>query len=222
MVAPGSVIVRAGLDEVPRLQALLVRIGRLRRGPSARHRGGVVGVVGAGAEDGRRERHRRHQLGLGERQALGAAFGGAGGGLLQRALGRLPVGEDAGDGRIGGLAGELGGVEYVVADHEARARTFARLICRELVSRPLPVPAANLPPAMSNVSFGAPRISKVSCGLFGGPGTTSSSFRGRANGEPGILAVVDRTKLTSAGARRRSALRDDDSGLVALRGRFLG
>ena len=118
-----------------------MRIGRLRHALLARHRRGVIGIIGAGAEDGQRQRHWRQQFGLGQRLTLGAALGcvlgGAGHGLLQRRFGRFPVGEDAGDGGIDRLAGELGGVEHLVANDDARARTVARSICRELVSRPL-------------------------------------------------------------------------------------
>ena len=87
----------------------------------------MVGGKGTGASN----------LVLAQRLAFGAAFGGAGGGLFQRAFGRLPVGEDAGDRCVGGLAGELGGVEHLVADDDARARPLLGLICRELVARPL-------------------------------------------------------------------------------------
>ena len=69
--------------------------------------------------------HRGQEFGLGDRLAFGAAFGGAGRGLLQRAFGRLPVGEDAGDRRVGRLAGELCGVKHLFADDDARARTLA-------------------------------------------------------------------------------------------------
>ena len=184
IAAPGPVMVPRRLDEVPGLQALLVRIGRLRHAHFARHGGGVIGVVGAGAED-RRRLERRHELGLGERQPIGAAFGGAGRGLFEGAVGGLPVGEDAGDGRIGRLAGELGSVEHVVADHEARARTFARPICRELVSRSFP-PSRLTPsqPPPSHVHCLLWRTKNFQSFLWPiwGPGTTSSSFRGAPKG----------------------------------------
>ena len=126
-----------GLDEMPRLEALLVRIGRRRLAFLGRHRRGMVGVIGAGAEDGRRRRERREEFRLGERQPLDPALRRRGGGLLQRALGGAPMRENAHHGRVFRLAGELGGVEHLLADDQAGARPFARFIRRELVSRPL-------------------------------------------------------------------------------------
>ena len=127
-------MVRGGFDEMPGLEPLFMRIGRRRLAFLGRHRRGVVGVIGAGAIDRRRKPHRRQQFRLVQRLALGPAFRGAGGGLFQHALGRLPVVENADDGGIGRLAGELRGVEHLFADDEAGARAVARFISRELVA----------------------------------------------------------------------------------------
>jgi hypothetical protein len=123
-----------GFDEMPRLEALLVRIGRRRMALFRRHRRGVVGVIGAGAIDGRRIPHRREQLGLAERLALRPAFGRGSGGFFQRALGRLPVFQDTDDRGIGRLAGQLCRIEHIVADDKTGARPIARPIGREFVS----------------------------------------------------------------------------------------
>src|SRR5436309_11928648 len=76
---------------------------------------------------------------LGALERLTATFsafglGGAGGGLLEHPLRVLPVFQDSQHGCVGGLAGELGGVEQLVVNDEAGTRAVGGLIGRKLVA----------------------------------------------------------------------------------------
>ena len=119
---------------MPGLETLAVRIWLHGPVHAAGHLGGVVGIVGAGAVDRRGPAHRRQQLAARKRQGLDAAFPRLRGGLVQDALRRSPILEDAEHGRIGALARELGGVEHLVVDHEAGAGAVSALVGREPVA----------------------------------------------------------------------------------------
>src|SRR6202035_117963 len=80
------------------------------------------------------------------------AFGGAGGSLLQRRLGGLPVGEDAHHRGIAGLAGELGGVEYVIPADEAAPRPAPRFVSGEPVASRFSACHMRLLPDAQNVA----------------------------------------------------------------------
>src|SRR6202042_231630 len=92
---------------------------------------------GAGAEN-RRRLQGCQQLRLGQRELFGAALRSTGGGLRQHRLSRVPVGKDTRNARIRRLARKFFGIEHVVANDDAGARTSACAIGRELVSRPFP------------------------------------------------------------------------------------
>src|SRR5262249_24428281 len=80
----------------------------------------------------------REQFGLGEgfgeraafrlRSALSRPFADAGHRLAQGRFGGTPIGENAEHAGIGRLTRQCRGVEHLVADNEAGARPFARLI----------------------------------------------------------------------------------------------
>ena len=125
-----------GLDEVPGLQVQRVRIG-LRRPAMARvHLGDVVGVVRAGAVDGGRPAHRREQLCARERLALDPALARVRRRFPECRLRGLPIVEDAEHGGIGGLAGELCGIEQLVAHDQAGAGAGGRLVgCEPVAGR---------------------------------------------------------------------------------------
>ena len=117
-----------------------MRIGGRRPVVARRHFVGVVGIVRAGAIDRRGKAHRGEQFSPRERAALGlsAAFSGtfadASGSHAQCTVRGAPVGEDAEDGRISGLAGQRHGIEHLVVDDEPGARPIAGLIGREFVA----------------------------------------------------------------------------------------
>jgi hypothetical protein len=122
------------LEEMPRLEALAMRVRLRRPVHAASHFSGVVGIIGAGAVNRRRPAHRRQQLGASKRQRFDAAFSGGGRRFAQDDLRRLPVLEDAEHGRIGALAREPGGIEHLVVDDQAGARAIGGLVGRELVA----------------------------------------------------------------------------------------
>ena len=119
---------------MPGLQPERMRIG-LRRPAVARvHLGGVVGVVRAGAIDRRRPQHRRKQLRAAERRPSTLLLPALAAAAFSAPCAALPVVEDAEHGRVGRLAGELGGVEDLVVDDKAGAGSVGGLIGRELVA----------------------------------------------------------------------------------------
>src|SRR5262245_30133303 len=118
---------------MPRLKALGMRIGLERPVHAAGHLGGMVGIVGARAIDRGGPAHRRQEFGARERQGFDAAFSSRRGRFPQHAFRRSPVLEDAEDRRVGALAREVGGIEYLAVDDQPSARAIRGLVSRELV-----------------------------------------------------------------------------------------
>ena len=136
-VAPGSASARAALMKCQALSPSVCGSGSGGRFMCARHFGGVIGVIGAGAIDRRRPAHRRQQLGAPSGWPLARLLPALRGRLAAatpcaaRQSSRMPSTR-----RIGRLAGELRGIEHLVVDDEAGARALGGSDRSRACSRP--------------------------------------------------------------------------------------
>ncbi len=119
-------------DEVPGIEAELVRIRVRRDVQPSRHVVHVVAIIRTGAVNRARAQHRRAQLEAGERHALLPNVRRRRG---EARFGRRPILKDAHDTRISRIVEQTGDVVHALADTKAGARSRGIAIGEQAIRR---------------------------------------------------------------------------------------